>query len=81
MYLSDRIASSWNSILLLGYIYVAVTQVLNFLAKLVIEEQRCGNTAVSIFAHWYDHPGTDAGQQEGQDAVQQEGYVIELSCS
>ena len=66
MYLFD-----W--ILLLDHIYVALTQVLNFLAKLVIEEQRCGNAAVSRLAHRYDHPGTDAGQQEGQDAVQQEG--------
>ena len=74
MYLSD-----W--ILLLDHIYVALTQVLNFLAKLVIEEQRCGNAAVSRLAHRYDHPGTDAGQQEGQDAVQQEGDVIELSYS
>ena len=66
MYLFD-----W--ILLLDHIYVALTQVLNFLAKLVIEEQRCGNIAVGKLAHRHDHQGTDAGQQEGLDSVQQEG--------
>jgi len=48
-------------------------EVLNFLAKLVIEEQRCGNIAVGKLAHRHDHQGTDAGQQEGLDSVQQEG--------
>ena len=53
-------------------IMLAVGQ-LNFLSKLLMEEQRSENTAVGRLAHWHDYPGTDAGQQEGLDSVQQEG--------
>jgi len=52
-------------------IMLAVGQ-LNFLAKLLMEEQRYENTAVGRLAHRHDRPGTDAGQQEGLVAAQQE---------
>jgi len=52
-------------------IMLAVGQ-LNFLAKLLMEEQRYENTAVGRLAHRHDRPGTDAGQQEGLSTVQQE---------
>lgn len=52
-------------------IMLAVGQ-LNFLAKLLMEEQRYENTAVGRLAPRHDHPGTDAGQQEGLGAAQQE---------
>ena len=37
-----------------------------------MEEQRSENTAVGRLAHRHDYPGTDAGQQEGLRAAQQE---------
>ena len=52
-------------------IMLAVGQ-LNFLSKLLMEEQRSENTAVGRLAHRHDYPGTDAGQQEGLRAAQQE---------
>ena len=52
-------------------IMLAVGQ-LNFLSKLLMEEQRSENTAVGRLAHRHDRPGTDADQQEGLSAAQQE---------